>query len=1087
MVVGSISEDFLKELGDYEWVVPERLDYHGDFLSYEVTSPWRRDRARRSLESSSNGIPESQLFYRVSAYGKLFHLNLTLNTNLVSEHFTVEYWDGQGLEWRHGYVEDCHYVGHIHSQNMESTVAISNCNGLRGVIVTSDEEYFIEPAQNSSTLTPSAHHHVLYRRSAVQQLQRRVEMRCGVTDDYVGSSRPWWLQNAPSHTTPRWRESRAQAERGRRSISTERFVETMVVADKMMVGYHGRGDIEHYLLTIMNVVAKLYHDASIGNAIHIVVTRLVLLTEDQPNLEINHHADKSLDSFCKWQKTLNTQSQDSKASGIPHHDNAVLVTRYDICTYKNKPCGTLGLAPVSGMCEPERSCSINEDIGLASAFTIAHEVGHNFGMNHDGAGNPCGTKDNESARIMAAQLASNTDPFAWSACSRKYITRFLDSGRGDCLKNSPPKRVFAYPTSLPGQQHDADEQCRFQYGSASRQCNYGEVCRELWCISKNNRCITNSIPAAEGTVCQTSTIDQGWCYQGLCVLLGTQPNQVDGLWGPWSSWGQCSRTCGGGVALSYRRCDSPVPSHGGKFCLGERKRYRSCNVEDCPDNSVDFREKQCSDFDQRPFRGKYYTWKAYTGGQMKACSLNCIAEGYNFYTERAPAVIDGTPCYSDSTDVCINGECRRVGCDRQLGSEMVEDECRVCGGDGSLCERVQGEFNVTLPRGAYQEVVLIPKGAIHIKVSEVVVSKNYLALKSIGGDFYINGGWTIDWPRKFTLAGTTFNYKRPVDEPESLEALGPTTEFVVVMVLLQEPNQRIQFSFNVPVSRSGSGEAEDVAFTWQFTPWTECSTTCAGGTQKQEVVCWKLDDGSLVHSSYCDPTIKPLGQQRRCSEEPCPAEWFIGEWGECSRSCGGGEHSRVVLCVRRLGPVEEETLEERQCLTKQPRDREVCSTQDCPQRWVTHDWSECNPSCGPGFKHRIVECKSSDLNRTFPASRCAEEMKPPVSMRCNLGRCPPPRWLAGAWGPCSAQCGQGQQLRTVQCLMHSGQLTDKCEDSLRPAPTQQCVSKCDLSPSIHTEDCKDVNKVAYCPLVLKFKFCNRAYFRQMCCKTCQTH
>ncbi|KAL6088296.1 hypothetical protein STEG23_017745, partial [Scotinomys teguina] len=28
--------------------------------------------------------------------------------------------------------------------------------------------------------------------------------------------------------------------------------------------------------------------------------------------------------------------------------------------------------------------------------------------------------------------------------------------------------------------------------------------------------------------------------------------------------------------------------------------------------------------------------------------------------------------------------------------------------------------------------------------------------------------------------------------------------------------------------------------------------------------------------------------------------------------------------------------------------------------------------------------------------------------------------------------------------------------------------------------CKDVNKVAYCPLVLKFKFCSRAYFRQMC-------
>jgi len=36
----------------------------------------------------------------------------------------------------------------------------------------------------------------------------------------------------------------------------------------------------------------------------------------------------------------------------------------------------VGLAPVAGMCDLERSCSVAEDIGLASAFTIAHEIGH---------------------------------------------------------------------------------------------------------------------------------------------------------------------------------------------------------------------------------------------------------------------------------------------------------------------------------------------------------------------------------------------------------------------------------------------------------------------------------------------------------------------------------------------------------------------------------------------------------------------------------------------------------------------------------------------------------------------------------------
>lgn len=55
-------------------------------------------------------------------------------------------------------------------------------------------------------------------------------------------------------------------------------------------------------------------------------------------------------------------------------------------------------------------------------------------------------------------------------------------------------------------------------------------------------------------------------------------------------------------------------------------------------------------------------------------------------------------------------------------------------------------------------------------------------MKSEGDDYYINGAWTIDWPRKFDIAGTAFHYKRPSDEPESLEALGATTENLVVMV-----------------------------------------------------------------------------------------------------------------------------------------------------------------------------------------------------------------------------------------------------------------------------------------------------------------
>uniref|UniRef100_A0A665WZM9 ADAM metallopeptidase with thrombospondin type 1 motif, 6 n=1 Tax=Echeneis naucrates TaxID=173247 RepID=A0A665WZM9_ECHNA len=1076
-------EEFLSYLQHYQLTVPVRVDENGEFLSYTVKHH-RPGRRRRGASDPVMGPvpaldpdpPESRLFYKLSAYGKHFHLNLTLNPHLVSKHFTVEYWGKGGLEWRHNMVDNCHYVGFLRNQRSTTRVALSNCKGLHGVITTEEEQYLIEPLKNISSTTSSewnleeAQQHVIYKMSAIPSPQEHSqEFSCGISG----------CDGERSNGTHRLR----------RSISTERFVETLVVADKMMVGYHGRKDIEHYILSVMNIVAKLYRDASLGNVVNIIVTRLIVLTEDQPNLEINHHADKSLDSFCKWQKSILSHHGDGNSipeNGMAHHDNAVLITRYDICTYKNKPCGTLGLASVAGMCEPERSCSINEDIGLSSAFTIAHEIGHNFGMNHDGIGNSCGTKGHETAKLMAAHITANTNPFSWSACSKDYITSFLDSGRGTCLDNEPLKRDFLYPTVAPGQVYDADEQCRFQYGATSRQCKYGEVCRELWCLSKSNRCVTNSIPAAEGTLCQTGSIEKGWCYQGECVAFGTWPQSVDGGWGPWSLWGECSRTCGGGVSSSMRQCDSPAPSGGGKYCLGERKRYRSCNTDACPVGSRDFREKQCADFDNMPFRGKYYNWKPYTGGGVKPCALNCLAEGYNFYTERSPAVIDGTRCQADSLDICINGECKHVGCDNILGSDAKEDRCRVCGGDGSTCEATEGLFNESLPRGGYMEVVHIPKGSVHIEIKEVAMSKNYIALKSEEDDYYINGAWTIDWPRKFDIAGTAFHYKRPSDEPESLEALGATTENLIVMVLLQEQNMGIRYKFNVPIQRTGSGDNE-VGFSWNHLSWSECSATCAGGSQKQEVVCKRLDDNSVVQNSYCDPDSKPPENQRDCNTEPCPPEWFIGDWSECGKTCDGGIRTRTVLCIRKIGPAEEETLEDTHCLTHRPIERESCNNQSCPPKWVTLDWSECTPKCGPGYKHRIALCKSSDLTKTFPPAQCPSHNKPPVRIRCSLGRCPPPRWIPGEWGQCSAQCGLGQQMRTVQCLSYTGQPSSECAESLRPTNMQQCESKCDATPISNGDECKDVNKVAYCPLVLKFKFCSRAYFRQMCCKTCQGH
>uniref|UniRef100_A0A8C0NQK7 A disintegrin and metalloproteinase with thrombospondin motifs 10 n=1 Tax=Canis lupus familiaris TaxID=9615 RepID=A0A8C0NQK7_CANLF len=1044
-------DEFLSSLESYEIAFPTRVDHNGALLAFSPPAPRRQRRGTRPTT-------ESRLFYKVAAPSTHFLLNLTRSPRLLAGHVSVEYWTREGLAWQRAARPHCLYAGHLQGQAGSSHVAISTCGGLHGLIVADEEEYLIEPLQGGPKGAQGPEEsgpHVVYKRSSLRH--PHLDTACGVRDEKPWKGRPWWLRTLkPPPARPLGNETERGQPGLKRSVSRERYVETLVVADKMMVAYHGRRDVEQYVLAIMNIVAKLFQDSSLGNIVNILVTRLILLTEDQPTLEITHHAGKSLDSFCKWQKSIVNRSGHGNAipeNGVANHDTAVLITRYDICIYRNKPCGTLGLAPVGGMCERERSCSINEDIGLATAFTIAHEIGHTFGMNHDGVGNSCGARGQDPAKLMAAHITMKTNPFVWSSCSRDYITSFLDSGLGLCLNNRPPRQDFVYPTVAPGQAYDADEQCRFQHGVKSRQCKYGEVCSELWCLSKSNRCITNSIPAAEGTLCQTHTIDKGWCYKRVCVPFGSRPEGVDGAWGPWTPWGDCSRTCGGGVSSSSRHCDSPRPTIGGKYCLGERRRHRSCNTDDCPPGSQDFREMQCSEFDSVPFRGKFYTWKTYRGGGVKACSLTCLAEGFNFYTERAAAVESGGG----------------------------EDKCRVCGGDGSACETIEGVFSPASPAIGYEEVVWIPKGSVHIFIQDLNLSLSHLALKGEQESLLLEGLPGTPQPHRLPLAGTTFQLRQGPDHTQSLEALGPINASLIVMVLARTELAALRYRFNAPIARDALPP-----YSWHYAPWTKCSAQCAGGSQVQAVECRNQLDSSAVAPHHCSAHSKLPKRQRACNTEPCPPDWVVGNWSRCSRSCDAGVRSRSVVCQRRVSAAEEKALDDSACPQPRPPVLEACQGPACPPEWAALDWSECTPSCGPGLRHRVVLCKSSDHRATLPPAHCPPAAKPPATMRCNLRRCPPARWVTGEWGECSAQCGIGQQQRAVRCSSHTGQPSRECAEALRPPATQQCEAKCDSAPpGDGPEECKDVNKVAYCPLVLKFQFCSRAYFRQMCCKTCQ--
>ena len=76
--------------------------------------------------------------------------------------------------------------------------------------------------------------------------------------------------------------------------------------------------------------------------------------------------------------------------------------------------------------------------------------------------------------------------------------------------------------------------------------------------------------------------DQRLCQNDVMIL------QVDGGWGDYGDWSECSAECGGGTQTRTRECNNPAPEHGGADCEGTGSETRTCNTQECPGKQVVF-------------------------------------------------------------------------------------------------------------------------------------------------------------------------------------------------------------------------------------------------------------------------------------------------------------------------------------------------------------------------------------------------------------------------------------------------------------------------------------------------------------------
>uniref|UniRef100_F1S046 ADAM metallopeptidase with thrombospondin type 1 motif 16 n=1 Tax=Sus scrofa TaxID=9823 RepID=F1S046_PIG len=1026
------------EKGEYDLVSPYEVDRNGDYVSHDISHPQRRKRALAQLGVGS-------LHLRLQGFRQDFHMDLETSSKLVAPGFLIQTLGKRGTKSVQPLLPEdfCFYQGSLRSHK-NSSVALSTCGGLSGMIRTQEADYFLKPLPShlagrlraSAEGTPPSH--ILYKRSTEPQgpeppqmarsqkkwdlenhhLQHQHPPRGGVSPRHLQKQhfcgrRKKYMPKPPREDLFVLPDEYTSRSRHRRSLlkshrNQELTVETLVVVDRKMMQNHGPENITTYVLTVLNMVSALFKDGTIGGNINVAVVGLILLEEEQPGLVISHHADHTLSSFCRWQSGL--MGQDGT-----RHDHAILLTGLDICSWKNEPCDTLGFAPISGMCSKYRSCTVNEDTGLGLAFTIAHESGHNFGMVHDGEG----VCKKSEGNIMSPTLAGRNGVFSWSACSRQYLHKFLSTAQAICLADQPkPVKEYKYPEKLPGELYDANTQCKWQFGEKAKVCMLDfkkDICKALWCHRIGRKCETKFMPAAEGTVCGHDM----WCRGGQCVKYGDEgPKPTHGHWSDWSPWSPCSRTCGGGVSHRDRLCTNPSPSHGGKFCVGSTRTLKLCNSQKCPRDSVDFRAVQCAEYNSKRFRGWRYKWKPYTHVEdQDLCKLYCIAEGFDFFFSLSNKVKDGTPCSEDSRNVCIDGICERVGCDNVLGSDAVEDSCGVCRGNNSSCTMHKGLYAKQHRTNQYYQVS-IPAGARSIRIYEVNVSTSYISVRNTLKKYYLNGHWMVDWPGRYKFSGSSFNYRRSYKEPETLTSPGPTNETLIVELLFQGRNPGIAWEYSVPRLGSEKKLRAQPSYTWA-TIRSECSVSCGGGHMTTRGACYR-DLRFPVNASFCSPDARPVTGVTPCKVSACPPSWSVGNWSTCSRTCGGGTQSRPVQCMRRAH-YKSERVPASLCPKPMPSSRQTCHPQSCPPAWSTGPWAECSRTCGKGWRKRSVACKSTNPSaraQLLPDAVCTSEPKPRTHEACLLKRCHKHRklqWLVSAWSQCSATCERGTQRRFLKC------------------------------------------------------------------------
>ncbi|KAF3704281.1 Disintegrin and metalloproteinase domain-containing protein 12 [Channa argus] len=549
-----------------DWKTISLLKSQSNIFSSQLVSPQNRPASLKLL---------------IEVEGEKLLLALEKNEGLFASNYTETHYleDGSVVTASHNVTANCYYHGEVEG-HVDSDVSLSICAGIKGFIALDGKSYVLEPSADHSDGT-----HWIY---AAEHLNL-VSGTCG---HEFNISYP--TEHADSNPFRAF-----GARHKRHAQTTTKYVELIIVADNREFQKQGKDmeKVKQRLAEIANYVDKFYR------ALNIRVALVGLeVWSDVDKCPITQDPFTTLHEFLDWRKV--------KLLPQKPHDNAQLISG----VYFQGT--TIGMAPIMSMCTAEQSGGIvmdHSDNPLGAAVTLAHELGHNFGMNHDTPERGCGCRVTvDRGGCIMTPSTGYPFPTVFSSCSKKDLTASFEKGIGMCLFNMPEVKVLYGGQKCgngyveEGEECDCGEleECMNPCCNASTctlkgdaVCAHGQCCQDCQlkpagtpCRESSNSCDLPEFCTGAGPHCPSNVylhdghachnVD-GYCYNGICQ---THEQQCITLWGQGAkpapgicfervnSAGDPYGNCGKDSKGSFAKCEARDAKCGKIQCQGGAKR-----------------------------------------------------------------------------------------------------------------------------------------------------------------------------------------------------------------------------------------------------------------------------------------------------------------------------------------------------------------------------------------------------------------------------------------------------------------------------------------------------------------------------------